>query len=115
MWQEQFEEDLKALQMSYQDTAETIQSLPMSFFIYGLDWEYVEGLIEQKTEGKEKLKKNIDKLQAGLLDITFRDLPYSEVIDFAHKYIQTIDVDLDTDKVSVVYKAATPWHIQQSS
>lgn len=107
MRQEQFEEDLKALQMSYQDTAETIQSLPMSFFIYGLDREYVEGLIEQKTEDKEKLKRNIDKLQAGLLDITFRDLPYSEVIDFAHKYIQTIDVDLDTEKVSVVYKTET--------
>ena len=104
MRKEQFDEDVHALEASYSDAAETIQSLPMSFFIYGLDREYVEGLIDQKTEDRNKLKENIDRLQAGLLEITFKDLSYSQVFDFMHKYVRTIDVNLDTYAVSVVYK-----------
>ena len=104
MRKEQFDEDVHALEASYSDAAETIQSLPMSFFIYGLDREYVEGLIDQKTEDRNTIKKNIDRLQAGLLEITFKDLSYSQVFDFMHKYVRTIDVNLDTYAVSVVYK-----------
>ena len=101
--QDKFENDIRVLEESCASAAQTIRELPMYFFLYGMDRDYVERLINEKKEDKEMLEKNVDRLQAGLSEIRFEDLSFSQVRDFLARYVQLIDVDHNTKKVTVKF------------
>lgn len=101
--QEQFENDIRALEESCSSAAQMIQDLPMSFFLYGMDRDYVQRLINEKTENKDMIEKNVDRLQAGLAEIQFENLSYSQVRDFLAKYVQMIDVDSSSKRICIKY------------
>lgn len=102
--QEQFKKDIKGMEKSCSDTAKLIKNLPLSFFLYGVDKNYVEKLIQEKTEDKDIMESNINRLQAGLQNIRFQDLSYSQTRDFLSRNVDVIDVNLSTKFVKVQYK-----------
>lgn len=102
----QFQKDLSTLEESCASVAESIQDLPMSFFLYGLDSEYIQKLIDRKKDEKELFERNIMKLKAGIADVRFEDLPYSEVRDFLNDYVEMLDFNVKTKQVTIRYMTA---------
>ena len=46
------------------------------------------------------------KLKAGIADVRFEDLPYSEVRDFLNDYVEMLDFNVKTKQVTIRYMTA---------